>query len=642
MSAHAQGNDATQPNIFQLEVSVLSGKSLAARDSNGKSDPFVELHFRGNKYKTKVRKKTLNPVWTKENTFSLGCFSPSTCDETLRVRVWDYDRGFSRNDFMGEFEIDPSLYVKEDTMTSWYELNPRTSNADGPITGGIQLQINVRKVQVLKEGYLYKKGGNRKNWKRRYFVLRATPQQQDDTSSSSQHKHFDWELCYFEKPEHVRKSMLASSSSGQSKCLGKVLLFGASIEMPKSSAMPIISSGSSSSITRLRSSSANKKNYFFTVHPDLSKSSPLNSTNDENSLVKLRSLELRTPSQSNFIGWIDALFMLCPEHKKEGVSATGTKKKQPVRLFGESLVSIMDKQRKRCGDQPSIPISIHQVIERLKACVDRMGLFRIAGSKEAIGELRKCVEKGVQIDWSNYEDHTCTGFLKQFLRELEEPLLTYALYDEWIDAIEKHQEEKHLDVIGSLLTKLPKDHFEMLSALMELCHLVANQNDNKMDATNVSIVMSPNLMWDSTRDIQKAFAHLNITTKLIELMISHYPRLFGQGGASSSGSLPPPPLPVRRPQSTNKTEQEQMKEVTELFNQYDFDKSQTLDKEEFFFFFSDVVQSSSSPIALQTLKSTGVHEAMKIIDTDGDNEVSLGEFLTWWKKIHAVLPPPLV
>jgi len=49
---------------------------------------------------------------------------------------------------------------------------------------------------------------------------------------------------------------------------------------------------------------------------------------------------------------------------------------------------------------------------------------------------RKCLTtiSGEIIDWESFDDHMVAGLLKQWIRELPEPLMTWGLYDEWIKA----------------------------------------------------------------------------------------------------------------------------------------------------------------------------------------------------------------
>lgn len=90
-----------------LLVGVLRCAHLAPMDANGYSDPFVRLFLHPNvgkksKYKTSVRKKTLNPEFNEE--FFYAGAREELAQKTLLVSVWDYDLG-TANDFIGLVQL---------------------------------------------------------------------------------------------------------------------------------------------------------------------------------------------------------------------------------------------------------------------------------------------------------------------------------------------------------------------------------------------------------------------------------------------------------------------------------------------------------------------------------------------------------
>ncbi|XP_054381504.1 double C2-like domain-containing protein gamma isoform X1 [Pongo abelii] len=89
-----------------LLVGVLRCAHLAPMDANGYSDPFVRLFLHPNagkksKFKTSVRRKTLNPEFNEE--FFYSGPREELAQKTLLVSVWDYDLG-TADDFIGEWE----------------------------------------------------------------------------------------------------------------------------------------------------------------------------------------------------------------------------------------------------------------------------------------------------------------------------------------------------------------------------------------------------------------------------------------------------------------------------------------------------------------------------------------------------------
>lgn len=63
------------------------------------------------------------------------------------------------------------------------------------------------------------------------------------------------------------------------------------------------------------------------------------------------------------------------------------------------------------------------------------GLFRIPGSTSKVKKLKSALDAGIiSIDEFSRDPHTVCTLLKLYLRDLPEPLLTFALYNEWIEA----------------------------------------------------------------------------------------------------------------------------------------------------------------------------------------------------------------
>ncbi|EDL32985.1 double C2, gamma, isoform CRA_a [Mus musculus] len=90
-----------------LLVGVLRCVHLAPMDANGYSDPFVRLFLhpssgKKSKYKTSVRRKTLNPEFNEE--FFYAGHREELAQKALLVSVWDYDLG-TADDFIGGVQL---------------------------------------------------------------------------------------------------------------------------------------------------------------------------------------------------------------------------------------------------------------------------------------------------------------------------------------------------------------------------------------------------------------------------------------------------------------------------------------------------------------------------------------------------------
>ena len=89
-----------------LRLVVQKAINLPVKDLSGSSDPFVKILLlpdRKNKLETRIKYKSLNPVWNEAFTFE-GFPQALLRNRTLYLQVIDYDK-FSRNDPIGEAEL---------------------------------------------------------------------------------------------------------------------------------------------------------------------------------------------------------------------------------------------------------------------------------------------------------------------------------------------------------------------------------------------------------------------------------------------------------------------------------------------------------------------------------------------------------
>ncbi|XP_040841991.1 multiple C2 and transmembrane domain-containing protein 1 isoform X7 [Ochotona curzoniae] len=89
------------PGMYQLDITLRRGQSLAARDRGGTSDPYVKFKIGGKEvFRSKIIHKNLNPVWEEK-----ACLLVDHLREPLYVKVFDYDFGL-QDDFMGSAFLD--------------------------------------------------------------------------------------------------------------------------------------------------------------------------------------------------------------------------------------------------------------------------------------------------------------------------------------------------------------------------------------------------------------------------------------------------------------------------------------------------------------------------------------------------------
>lgn len=87
------------------------------------------------------------------------------------------------------------------------------------------------------------------------------------------------------------------------------------------------------------------------------------------------------------------------------------------------------------------------------------------------------------------------SLVKQFFRELPDPLLTSTLYDNFLRCSIVEDEAEKLTAILFLCLLLPSPNLNTLRFIMHFLAKVAALSDqNKMDASNLAICLTPNLL----------------------------------------------------------------------------------------------------------------------------------------------------
>lgn len=153
---------------------------------------------------------------------------------------------------------------------------------------------------------------------------------------------------------------------------------------------------------------------------------------------------------------------------------------------------------------PRVVDSCCQHIE--KYGLQTVGIFRVGSSKKRVRQLRDEFDRGmdVQLD-EDYSVHDVAALLKEFLRDMPDPLLTKELYTAFINTTLLEPDEQH-NVTQLLIYLLPPCNSDTLHRLLEFLSTVAahahTQQDkdgqeitgNKMTSFNLATIFGPNLL----------------------------------------------------------------------------------------------------------------------------------------------------
>ncbi|XP_076856420.1 rho GTPase-activating protein 17a isoform X2 [Brachyhypopomus gauderio] len=188
--------------------------------------------------------------------------------------------------------------------------------------------------------------------------------------------------------------------------------------------------------------------------------------------------------------------------------------------FGTGL----DEHLKRSGREIALPMEAC-VMMLLETGMKEEGLFRIAAGASKLKKLKAALDCSTsQLEEFYSDPHAVAGALKSYLRELPEPLMTYELYDEWIQASNVPDPDKRLQALWVTCDQLPKNNKANFRYLVKFLAKLAQESEvNKMSPSNIAIVLGPNLLWAKTEGSlaeMAAATSVHVVT-IIEAIIQH-------------------------------------------------------------------------------------------------------------------------
>ncbi|KAG8006998.1 Rho GTPase-activating protein 17, partial [Nibea albiflora] len=188
--------------------------------------------------------------------------------------------------------------------------------------------------------------------------------------------------------------------------------------------------------------------------------------------------------------------------------------------FGTAL----EEHLKRSNREIALPIEAC-VMMLLETGMKEEGLFRIAAGASKLKKLKAALDCSTsQLEEFYSDPHAVAGALKSYLRELPEPLMTFGLYDEWLQASNISDSDKRLQALWVTCDRLPKTHKANLRYLVKFLAKLAQDCDiNKMSPSNIAIVLGPNLLWAKTEGTlaEMAAATSVHVVAIIEPIIQH-------------------------------------------------------------------------------------------------------------------------
>ncbi|KDQ55860.1 hypothetical protein JAAARDRAFT_133451 [Jaapia argillacea MUCL 33604] len=208
----------------------------------------------------------------------------------------------------------------------------------------------------------------------------------------------------------------------------------------------------------------------------------------------------------------------------------------PPSMFGRELIEQVKSDWH--DDEHMVPVIVEKCIEAVEArALDYEGIYRKTGGSGQSKTITQLFERGEYstfdlLDQDRFNDIcSVTSVLKTYLRQLPDPLLTYALHDEFVQASTIRDPEMKTSVLSELVRKLPTEHYYTLRMLMLHLNHVREQCDvNLMTARNLGVVFGPTLM--RSQDSGAEFSDMGAKALSVEWLVENAPTIFNQQQAS--------------------------------------------------------------------------------------------------------------
>ncbi|CAG9856797.1 unnamed protein product [Phyllotreta striolata] len=251
----------------------------------------------------------------------------------------------------------------------------------------------------------------------------------------------------------------------------------------------------------------------------------------------------RHGSRSSFSSLIDA-----PRGDEKGSCEDLTLHKRmvgsvPGLLDSLSCSSNVDLPAATMEEEPAVPNILTECFRHLEQNgLHTLGLFRVSTSKKRIRQLREDFDCGKETTLENEQcPHDVATLLKEYLRDLPDPLLCRDLYQAFVQTQRIRNRRLQFEAIQHLVQLLPSTNRDTLHALLSFLAIVAkfaedgkseageSLTGNKMDSNNLATVFAPNILHcvkpGAKDNADKPEDRIDIIN-VVRTLIDHYKNIF--------------------------------------------------------------------------------------------------------------------
>ncbi|CAH0548067.1 unnamed protein product [Brassicogethes aeneus] len=151
---------------------------------------------------------------------------------------------------------------------------------------------------------------------------------------------------------------------------------------------------------------------------------------------------------------------------------------------------------------PMVPgILIHCVNEIEAKGLNELGIYRIPGAERDVKQLKEKFLKGRGIPCLSQVDiHVICGTVKDFLRSLNEPIITFGLWRSFVSAIEQKDRRDTDPALYHAISQLPQPNRDTLAYMVLHLQKISEAKECKMPIGNLAKIFGPTIVGYSCED----------------------------------------------------------------------------------------------------------------------------------------------
>ncbi|XP_018323283.1 rac GTPase-activating protein 1 isoform X2 [Agrilus planipennis] len=174
---------------------------------------------------------------------------------------------------------------------------------------------------------------------------------------------------------------------------------------------------------------------------------------------------------------------------------------------------------------PMVPALIVHCIKEIEAKgLKEMGIYRIPGSEREVKLLKERFLRGRgSPSLAQMDVHVICGTVKDFLKSLLEPLVTYGKWNEFVKAVQASEPVNVISQLKDCIASLPQPNRDTLAYVLLHLKKVASAPECKMPASNLAKVFGPTIVGYSSSDptpqtlIDETRSQIRVMEELLKL-----------------------------------------------------------------------------------------------------------------------------